>query len=643
MKNSPQIKAGIANQIAFLKAAQDGDIETLALLSKNDASLLQTTLTDEIIEAAARKGTTLWTDKFSPGCNGLHYAADNRNINAVKFLIGLGLHVDSVDSGGFTPLDYAVDTKKYINCENFQEVAKFLLDKGAKINFKATSTGDTVLHTAVKNPEIQENVVTFLLNQGADITSKNLEGNTALHLALFKPNVYHSFQGEDIPYDFGYKFQTAKKLIDLIALNNSDPKKALININEANNNGDTVMHFVARILSHYYSCHKRNSASPGRGGIPQNPTMEIEKILTKLKESGADISIKNNQGNTALDIVKSYGKPPPKIVSLLGGKTFTAPIAKSENSINSFNGEGLALLHVACQNNDISEVERLLNLKEVNINLADKKNKDTALHHAIRKGNFEIVEKLLLKGANPLIANNNGDYSIHIACSIKNNDENNDAPIKVLRALLGKVSSDLVNEKDGMSPLQIASANGSPLRIEILLNKGAQINLKNTINGNTALHYAARNGKEKAVDFLIEKGAESFKNRNGNDPASIAREAGFNNIAKLLSSSEASTQHKGTPSAIIPSAVPLPLPPSAVLVQPVPPTVATQPQTPAQNTNPSLTSGVVYMPSSQTNLTLPSNPQNQNQETPNSNPAGCFSCIRILADRIFGSNNTPRQ
>jgi hypothetical protein len=40
--------------------------------------------------------------------------------------------------------------------------------------------------------------------------------------------------GKDIPYEFGYKFKTAKKLIELIVLNNSDPNKSLINIDEAN-------------------------------------------------------------------------------------------------------------------------------------------------------------------------------------------------------------------------------------------------------------------------------------------------------------------------------------------------------------------------------------------------------------------------
>ncbi len=110
-------------------------------------------------------------------------------------------------------------------------------------------------------------------------------------------------------------------------------------------------------------------------------------------------------------------------------------------------------------------------------------------------GQYNIVEFLLERGANPNLASNNQFHvaPIHSACAISNFDI-----------------------------------------VEILIKKRADVNAKQ-MQGITALHSAAHNGQTNIARLLIENGAEiNAKTESGQTPLIMAQEKYFDETARLL-------------------------------------------------------------------------------------------------------------
>src|SRR6186713_3461168 len=61
--------------------------------------------------------------------------------------------------------------------------------------------------------------------------------------------------------------------------------------------------------------------------------------------------------------------------------------------------------------------------------------------------------------------------------------------------------------REGVTPLQLASINGSAAMLTRLIKAGADPNASLTSNGDTALMMAARTGKTDALRVLVEAGA----------------------------------------------------------------------------------------------------------------------------------------
>ena len=83
------------------------------------------------------------------------------------------------------------------------------------------------------------------------------------------------------------------------------------------------------------------------------------------------------------------------------------------------------------------------------------------------------------------------------------------------------------------TPLHLASEDGNPEVVELLLENGADVNAKDDFG--TPLHDASRNGRTEVVELLLERGAEvEAKNKDGRTPLHDASRNGHTKIAKLL-------------------------------------------------------------------------------------------------------------
>ena len=85
----------------------------------------------------------IYTENFT-GSNLLHFVAANSEISVVKYVLSLGLDINSTDEEGWTPLHIAV---RY---NNNVEVIKYLIECGADTTIKINDK-ETVLQLAMNN------------------------------------------------------------------------------------------------------------------------------------------------------------------------------------------------------------------------------------------------------------------------------------------------------------------------------------------------------------------------------------------------------------------------------------------------------------------------------------------------------------
>lgn len=155
---------------------------------------------------------------------------------------------------------------------------------------------------------------------------------------------------------------------------------------------------------------------------------------------------------------------------------------------------GESLLFLAVENNYIDIAKNILDNLSVNnsvndvINLKNiNKNNKTPLHLAVENNNLEMVQALLIAGADVKVKNNHDDTPLYY---IAITDDNN---------------------------FRIAQA---------LIEKGADVNeTSSTFDNNSLLHSAALLNKLKLVKLLLEKGANpNVKNNDDKTPLQLAKE-----------------------------------------------------------------------------------------------------------------------
>lgn len=143
----------------------------------------------------------------------------------------------------------------------------------------------------------------------------------------------------------------------------------------------------------------------------------------------------------------------------------------------------------------------------------------TALHWAAERGEAEVVDMLLLAGANPKAVTRIGQYTpLHIAAR--------NGQLSVLDRLL-KAGAD-VNVRTtitGVTALHLAAASGRADVVSLLLDRGAEVNSREAEWGQTPLIFAAAENRTEVVRTLLKRGA---------DPGVVSQVVDFIEEAKLV-------------------------------------------------------------------------------------------------------------
>ena len=124
-----------------------------------------------IITEAENLGEPINVDeRNNEGFTALMYAADNGNVDSVRFLLDKGADIEARNEEGYTPLIYAA-------WSGHNSTAKLLLDRGANVNAR-NRRGYTPLILAAHNGFAD--VACLLIDNGANINARNVLGHSAL-------------------------------------------------------------------------------------------------------------------------------------------------------------------------------------------------------------------------------------------------------------------------------------------------------------------------------------------------------------------------------------------------------------------------------------------------------------------------------
>uniref|UniRef100_A0A2K5PQC7 Ankyrin repeat domain 52 n=1 Tax=Cebus imitator TaxID=2715852 RepID=A0A2K5PQC7_CEBIM len=359
-----------------------------------------------------------------------------------------------------------------------------VLSAGFDIN-TPDNLGRTCLHAAASGGNVE--CLNLLLSSGADLRRRDKFGRTPLHYAAANGS-----------------YQCAVTLVTAGA-----------DVNEADCKGCSPLHYAAasdtyrRAEPHTPSSHDAEEDEP----LKESRRKEAFFCLEFLLDNGADPSLRDKQGYTAVHYAAAYGNR--QNLELLLEMSFNC-LEDVESTIP------VSPLHLAAYN---GHCEALKTLAEtlVNLDVRDHKGR-TALFLATERGSTECVEVLTAHGASALIKERKRKWTpLHAA----------GFPVLMGYSLL---LFSLCR-----TPLMLAIMNGHVDCVHLLLEKGSTADAAD-LRGRTALHRGAVTGCEDCLAALLDHDAfvlcRDFK---GRTPIHLASACGHTAVLRTLLQAALST------------------------------------------------------------------------------------------------------
>lgn len=416
------------------------------------------------------------------------------------------MSIDARDKEGRTPLLNACATGQL-------DMFSFLLDRGANV-IARDMEGRCAAHFAAQSGNALLLAAVIAASKDLADCSDN-EGVTVLHLACVSGNE-----------------QVVETLLS--SLSSSDVSSLLFS--QCDSRGASVLH---------YACH---------GGNVQ--------ILTRLISSSSSSSLisllqLDAHGNTALHYASAAGKEEccahllrqepqlrnvqnlrgdmPAHVAARGGHLAALQVLMSSAATLPKAAEGVdSLLHKAAFGGHAPCLSYLIGLGGVDVSTINAKGSQSAtpLHKAACSGNLECVKLLLAAGALLTSRDEEDSLPIHKAAY---------AGHAALLETLAPVDLDqsLWLDGQGCSPLHLAAASGNEETLRLCLNLCKDAS--SGVDGWFVAHYAARNGNPKLVEVLSRQQLLDTETRDGRTVRDIASSEGRKDFLAALSKVQSNT------------------------------------------------------------------------------------------------------
>ncbi len=437
--------------------------------------------------------------KGENGESALYCAAISGELELCKLLIGSGAEINTLDK--YNPL--CVIIKKSAGEEIYLAIVKLLIDSGANINARGIN-GITPLIEAIIRDRFD--MFQLLIDNGADVNGSDSNRNVPFSFAV------NQFNGDARVSLFSTYRQMCKILVQRgVSLRIYDKKgrshltyaagerhlkvcELLLecgeNINAFDKNGNTAL---------------IEAASQGRLQICEfliSHKAEVNKkslIMEKTALMAAITAEKNRLSlcrllmshGARVDVMDSTYESPLSMAAYLGDLELYRLF-----KFGNLNDGDIPLIS-ACWQGDLVKCEQLI-ANGAKVNSKDQ-NGDTPLICASWKGHLAICKRLVEEGADVTLKNSLGDTALMYAAA--------NGYVEICELLIGEgVGVDCTRKKFKDTPLMLAASEGHYKVCELLLKKGA---IKDATNysGDTPLIFAAQSGHLDVVKLLVGFGA----------------------------------------------------------------------------------------------------------------------------------------
>ena len=432
--------------------------------------------------------------------------------------------------------------------EGKPEMVEFLVK--SKIKQIPNRYGNEPLHVALnclmanaKEYKVFQEIVLFLIDNGADLNAKNREGNTPhdiafltkdlkivhyLNITKAKKNTLQALlKGQCSKFNNAIRNGNLELVQELlltedISTDRVYARRATLNI------AIIHRHFeIAKFLRQYGATLENTKDDPFRSNsllsnAIRNQDVEMVEVLV---EFGA---LKYANRHPIPFVFHAIEKKNLKIVDILL-KNGTVDINHNYESFGTalhyFSSGGLMLNETDGILDGVKFLIKHCNAKQ----LADHEGK-TPLHIAIKSQNYEIAKFLLENEADVNAIDNNKQSPLHLLAIYRSNSENhvNDQFAKLL--INNGANVNALDDKN-QSPLKIAIEKDNYSLVEILIESGAKINGSKY---NKAIFQALESTSTKYLKILLNHGANADCVREGDEGRSLLHIAVLNQNLDMI-------------------------------------------------------------------------------------------------------------
>jgi len=299
------------------------------------------------------------------------------------------------------------------------------------------------------------------------------------------------------------------------------------------------------------SAAQRGAAFAASSSSPPSQRLSVSEQMTNyLLEHGADLHIRDKQGNTPLYWAAHEGNLPlvqllvehgaslrttntrqadPLFAAVTGAhlavcKQLLEYGAQANSAVLSAQGDGSSatLLHTASALGYTPIVQSLLEHGAF-LHATDEE-EDTALHWAARELHPDTVSALLARGASIGSCNADGETPLHLACMHHPTTHKTQAETEQQKQQ--QQSQPQSHLASALAALQLSAGLMAPEEaslaiVDTLLRAGADVNARDAVQ-QTPLHVAAACHNVSAVKRLLQAGADVFaQDGEGNTPLHV--------------------------------------------------------------------------------------------------------------------------
>lgn len=451
-------------------------------------------------------------------------------------------------------------------------VFDLMLKKCGDINVVVDSDGDTVAHVAAQFGMV--NIIKHAKSRGLDLLARNKNGFTCLHIAIKNHDKYllrvilkliapAKCPNDVVDYALREKNKGCLKVLSEFnvqsqqlnsALNHAHLKEIIDNQSNLSSNklkdelidalykSDEIK-FIDLLDKIDFDLELFTLGTHELPLLQIAFMLEAEWAIRILLNRSADPLSADSNGLNLFHIIAKESKDKAGRLMALVDKCI--PLSKSDLLFGATKG-GNSVLLIAAYNNNLALFENNMNIESHTFRLKDG---NTLLHQAVKAGDIKLVKGLLKKGVLVNTVNNKQVTPLMIAAA-SGNDEimqllliNGADPdmrdIYQNTALHYAISSQKlicslsliflmrdinIRNRKGNTPFNIAAAHGMKPVLSTILNLDPRSNLTNK-SGQNALHLAAQSDHLDSVKYLLENGFdidEQTQPKNSNLPKSTA-------------------------------------------------------------------------------------------------------------------------